>query len=271
MRICCWNVKRASDSSAAWQLLEEISPDVALLQEVTAVPKNISDKYTVAMHLAAGKKWGTSQRFYTAILVRGKIESPIPLSSRWDWVNGELDHFRGNLLAYQVNVLGQVFRVMSVYSPAWPVDPERLREFDVNPIKLKQNPNVWVTELLWAALLDTCNSDQPPWVVAGDLNSSETFDHMWGSGPRGNREILDRMNDLGLRECLRQSQSTLVPTFRNPSNGQIVHQLDHLFVSAKLATHLTSCKTGERDRVFGESLSDHLPIIADFALPADAG
>jgi endonuclease/exonuclease/phosphatase family metal-dependent hydrolase len=63
----------------------------------------------------------------------------------------------------------------------------------------------------------------------------------------------------------------LVPTFRNPSNGQIVHQLDHLFVSAKLATHLTSCKTGERDRVFGESLSDHLPIIADFALPADAG
>jgi exonuclease III len=236
---------------------------------VTAIPKSISANYEVAMHRAAGKKWGTCQKFYTAILVRGTIGAQIPLSSQWNWVNLEINHFKGNLLAYQVNVLRQTFRVMSVYSPAWPVDPVRLREFDVNTIKLQQNPQIWVTELLWAGLLDTCDSGQPPWIVGGDLNSSETFDHMWRSGPRGNREILDRMNDLGLRECLRQSQSRLVPTFRNPSNGQVVHQMDHLFVSAELATHLTSCKTGEHDRVFGESLSDHLPIIADFALPTD--
>lgn len=244
---------------------------MALLQEVTVVPKSISDKYQVALNCAAGKKWGTFQRFNTAILVRGTISAPFPLSSRWDWVNQEINHFKGNLLAYQINVLGQAFRVMSVYSPAWPVDPARLREFDVNPVKLKQNPKVWVTELLWAALLDNCNSGQPPWIVGGDLNSSETFDHMRGSGPRGNQEILARMHDLGFRECLRHSQSALVPTFRNPSNGQITHQIDHLFVSAELATYLTSCKTGEHDRVFGESLSDHLPIIADLALPTDAG
>jgi exonuclease III len=234
---------------------------LALLQEVNAVPKSISDKYAVVLHRAAGSNWGTSQPFGTAILVRGKIGAPVPLTSRWDWANRELEHFKGNLLAYHVTVLGQQFRVLSAYSPAWPVDPERIREVDVEPVKLKLNPKVWVTELLWAALLDSCDPSQSPWIVGGDLNASETFDH---PSPRGNREILERMNDLGLRECLRHSQGALIPTFRNPSNGQIVHQMDHLFVSQSLASRLISCGAGEHARVFGESLSDHLPIVADF-------
>ncbi len=251
-------------TSAAWELLNEISPDLALLQEVGGLPQSISDQYDVVIHRAAGNF--QPQRFSTAILARGTVGPPIPLSSPWDWVSREFEHFKGNLLAHHVSVRGHEYRVLSVYSPAWPVDPERLRGVDVEPVKLKLNPKVWVTELLWAALLDSYDADHPlPWVVGGDLNASETFDTMWAGGPRGNREILDRMQDLGLLECLRHWNGRLVPTFRNPRDGRIVHQMDHLFVSESMVARLVSCTTEEHTRVFDASLSDHLPIIADFA------
>jgi endonuclease/exonuclease/phosphatase family metal-dependent hydrolase len=100
-----------------------------------------------------------------------------------------------------------------------------------------------------------------PWIVAGDLNSSVTFDK---PRPRGNQEIQDRMSDLGFTECLNFHQGELTPTFKNPSNKQIVHQMDHLFVTEHLRSKLLSCTIGDADRVFTGSLSDHLPIIAEF-------
>jgi len=263
-------MRRASRKSAAWELFNEISPDLALLQEVSGLPRSIADQYQVVMRAAAGK--GHPQPFSTAILARGIVGAPIQLSSRWGWVNRELERFKGNLLAHHVSVLGSEYRVLSAYSPPWPVDPERLRGIDVEPVKLKLNPNVWVTELLWAALLDSCDAKHPlPWVVGGDLNSSETFDNMWAGGPRGNREILDRMQGLGLRECLRQWNHELVPTFRNPRDGKIVHQIDHHFVSESLAARLVSCSTAAHAQVLDASLSDHLPIIADFRNQAPSG
>ena len=104
------------------------------------------------------------------------------------------------------------------------------------------------------------------WIVAGDFNLSETFDN-WPGGPRGNVEYLERMQSIGFTECLRHYHGKLVPTFRNPRGGAIKHQIDHLFVSPPLIEHLCDCRTGDPDRLFGEGLSDHLPIIADFDLP----
>lgn len=261
MRVCCWNMRRASVNSPAWALFDEIAPDIALLQEVEGIPITVAAEYKAAMREAA------KNRFNTTILAKGTIGSPLSLTSAWDWVNRELENFRGNLVAHSVTVDGRQFRVMSVYSPAWPVDRERLREVDVTPVKLKNNPDVWVTELMWAALRDCSDSTEPAWIVGGDLNASETFD-MRPSGSRGNREILDRMEALGFTECLRRAQGELIPTFRH-SSGQIVHQMDHLFVSNSIAANMVSCSAGDRARVFGlgtvgHSLSDHLPIVADF-------
>ena len=39
-----------------------------------------------------------------------------------------------------------------------------------------------------------------------------------------------------------------------------------MFDSEGLAAGLTSATTGSGERVFGEKLSDHLPVIADFDL-----
>lgn len=97
---------------------------------------------------------------------------------------------------------------------------------DLREIKLTQSPKLWVTELLWAALRDAAPGE--PWIVGGDLNSSETLDNMWKRGPHGNREIQDRMRAPGLFESLR-GDGPSVPTFRNPREKYVVHQLDHLF------------------------------------------
>jgi hypothetical protein len=248
MRVVAWNMRKATKASPAWDYLLELAPDLALLQEVGSVPGTVGQTYQRVARRAAGKTGGF-QKFSTAVLARGEVGPSIPLSSEWAWVNQELDRFAGNLVAESVTLAnGSCVRTLSAYSPAWPVARDRLLGVDVSQVKLVHSPDVWVTELLWAA-----------------LNCSETFDDMWPNGPHGNREVLDRMKALGFTECLRHANGVLVPTFRNPRGGKVIHQMDHLFASASLVERLTNCETGDAERVFGRSLSDHVPIIADFS------
>src|SRR5690606_22160307 len=109
------------------------------------------------------------------------------------------------------------------------------------------------------------------WIVGGDYNSSETFDKEWqdehgvkyGIRSSGNREIFNRMNALGFTECLRKFNDRIIPTFKH-SRNKIIHQLDHLYVLNNLYSRLKQCNVGDASIIFGNSLSDHLPIIADF-------
>lgn len=218
------------------------------------------------MAYATGKQ-GSVQKFSTVILVRGQFGNPISLRGSAEWVDAELDRFAGNLVASRVlPSAGLPLNAVSVYSPAWPVDRSRLERVDVSSVRLTQNRDVWVADLLWSALAGNSSLTSKPWVVAGDFNLSETFDLR--GGPRGNREYLDRMADLGLVECLRTAKGGLTPTYRNTDKTTIKHQMDHLFVSESLARRLRSCDVGSEDQIFGQNLSDHLPIIADFAMDA---
>lgn len=256
-----WNCRSAPASSAAWDLLMEISPDIALLQEVGALPGFVKEAYTHMVERPL-KKNGQQQRFSTAVLVRGAL-SPEPLSSAMDWVDAELKRFRGNLLSCLAEpVNGPAINVVCVYNPAWPIDRTRFHGLDVSAVKLKLDPDVWVGDVLWAGLHHRQFAPGELWLVGGDFNLSESFD--WRPrGPRGNKEYLDRMAALGLVECLRRSTGCLTPTFRNTDGQAVKHQLDHLFVTEHLALALVACSTGSQQRVFGH-LSDHLPVIADF-------
>jgi exodeoxyribonuclease-3 len=175
-----------------------------------------------------------------------------------------LQLFAGNLVARHITPdSGPPLRVVSVYSPAWPVDRARLKGLDVSSVKLTLNRDVWVSDLLRASLAHMKLDRREPWVVAGDFNLSETFD-LWPGGPKGNREFLDRVGALGLEECLRLTKGVLTPTFRNPRAGVIKHQMDHLFVTPALSLRLAQCDAGLAEVVFDRRLSDHLPIVADF-------
>lgn len=266
-RVITWNCRHASSASKLWDYLLELAPDVALLQDFGVVPKPVLEAYTHLRNESLAQPGG-APRYLTGILVKGQGTGDIPLPAPNDWVARELEHFEEFFLAKQVVLASGIsLRVMSVYSPAFAVDPTRLEGIDTTGIQLTRNRNVWGTELLWATLRSMSIPASDSFIVGGDLNASETFDYLWGKKPRGNREFLDRMEALGLHECLRLSKGGLTPTFRSPRGGSIVHQIDHLFVTDSLSKQLIGCDVGSTDRVFGSSpmLSDHLPVIADFA------
>ncbi len=263
MRILTWNCRRATAKHPLWDYLAELEPDMAMLQEVGAIPEPLHDSYEIKLASSRAKN-GRSQRFSSALLVKGTIGQAVPLTSPHAWVREQLAYFGGNILAFDVTVGARhKMKAVAVYSPAWPVDRVAYADQDVSDVKLTQNPNVWVTDLVTAALRNSRSDDIGAWVVAGDFNSCETFDS-WQGGPRGNREWLDRMARLGFTECLRHHQGRITPTYQGPGKTTPSCQIDHLFVSEQLALRLSRCVTGDAERVFGQTLSDHLPIIADF-------
>lgn len=265
-RIVAWNCRRAALKSGVWDYLLELDPDVALLQEVISVPPSVLDVYASA-EATAVTRTGGPQRFRTAVLVRGEIAGDVELPAPNEWVARELAFFRGNFVAKQVTLrTGLDLKVISAHIPAFPIDWSRLEGVDTTGIQLTQNRHVWPSEILWASLRSMGFAADEPFVVGGDFNSSETFDTLWSGGPRGNRELIDRMNALGLHECLRAFQGQLTPTFRSTRGGSVIHQLDHLYVTSALLRKLVRCDVGSAERVFRStpSLSDHLPIVADF-------
>lgn len=263
-RIVSWNCRGAAGGSGVWDYLLELKPAVALLQEVGAIPDEVCRQFA-SHHERAVRTDGTQQAFSTAIMVRGAIGAPITLAGHSASVDADLKRFAGNLVSRVVSLpMGLPLNAVCVYSPAWPIR-ERLPGADPSGVRLTQNRDFWLTDILWASLKHHAPTPLDLWVVAGDLNLSETFDE-WRDGPRGNREWLDRMCALGLVECLRRAQGRLTPTFRNADGGAIKHQMDHMFVTEALASRLISCETGPPERVFGSNLSDHLPLVADFRL-----
>ena len=268
MRVLTWNCRRAKASSPLWEHLRELNPDIAILQEVSSLPSPLQASYDIRMTHPRTRKGG-SQRFASVLLVKGIINEEIALRSTRSWVDAQLKHFAPNLLAHRVTPAGGAsLIVIGVYSPAWPVDRAAYRGLDVSDVKLPENPEIWVSDLLVSALRDSVSPSQAS-VVAGDFNACETFDS-WKNGPRGNRRWLDRMAGLGLIECLRHRAGRLTPTFRRPGTLAAHCQIDHLFVSKGLAACLEDCTTGDPAVVFGVPLSDHLPIIAAFSWDVNA-
>jgi exonuclease III len=262
VRAVTWNCHGATSSSKLWNRLKEMNPDVALLQEVGSVPDKDFDGFH-AISRVAKRKDGKPQRFATFVIAKEGIVAEIHLSSSIPWVQRELEWFTGNLVGCTVKINGLgLTNLISVYSPAWPVDRTRIANEDTTKVKLKLNDDVWVADLLRCYLSETFRTQKTQWIVAGDFNLSETFDS-WPGGPRGNREYLDGMEALGLTECLRKKKGKLTPTFLNTDKKTHKHQMDHLFVTAELASRLDDCFVGPQD-ILEERLSDHLPIIADF-------
>ena len=141
-----------------------------------------------------------------------------PLTSPKPWVQRALSEFSGNLVCCRIGFAANALNVVSVYSPAWPVSRERLEAVDTSGVQLALNPDVWLSDILLAALRAIDGLQSGLWIVGGDFNSSETFDLK--DGYRGNREYLERMAAFGLTECLRHSMGALTPTFRNTRGGK---------------------------------------------------
>jgi len=261
MRVITWNCGRSTKEKNIWKHLQELSPDIMLLQEVSSFPNWIENNYIYEYEKSSTKN-NTKQRFGNLLVHNGENRQEIELLTDLAWVNKEIKKFKGNLLSYNTKLNNNTLNLISVYSPAWPLNINLLNQEQISSVKLTQNRELWLADLLWYALKCNINLSEY-YIIGGDFNLSTTFDS-WGKNPRGNQEYLDRMRDIGLIECLKEYNERLIPTFKNPKNNMILHQIDHLFVTSKLYTKINYCHIGDESLIYGNKLSDHLPIIADF-------
>ncbi|MEI7629490.1 MAG: endonuclease/exonuclease/phosphatase family protein, partial [Bacteroidota bacterium] len=148
-----------------------------------------------------------------------------------------------------------------IFSPAWIVNPDSINYSEIKGIKLELAKQIWPTEILYSGLINEKITVDEHWIIGGDFNSSPTFDTLWPGGPRGCQEIIDRLYALNLKESLHEYNKKLVPTFRNPNGGKIIHQIDHVFLSERLFSNLTSSNVLSELGVFENKLSDHYPIL----------
>lgn len=250
VRIVTWNVRGAAAGRNTWELAAALGADILMVQESGTIPVGAFPRHALVEHRTI-RKGGGEQQTAAVLLVRGKIVAEVPLR-----VRQEHEHLlrlaRNNMHAHEVALdHGERIGVLHAYCPPWPL--ERMHGSDV-----------WLTHLLEDAVRNLEGRGGMPWVVAGDLNLSETFD-MRSREPRGNKAFLDAMTAAGMIECLRHSRGALTPTYRH-RDGSLIHQIDHLFVNGPLAERLLCCDTAPAELVFAPRprLSDHLPIIADF-------
>ena len=263
MKVLTWNVNKAGESRRElWQMVQREDADIVLLQEVSGIPGWIRNQYQC--HVISPRYFeGHNAPFSSAVLSKGSINATRYLESELEWVNKIYSERYGWIVGCEITLAcGELFRVVAVHSPAFPIPRDQWTDVDVSAVKLTKNPELWFTEILWALLRSAGISDDTNWIVGGDLNSSVKFDE---PKDRGNREIVGRLNALGLTDCLSHYHGGAVPTFQH-SGKSIEHQLDYCYVNAPMLERLTQARVPSAEDVFHRRprLSDHLPILCEF-------
>ena len=263
MKVLTWNVKYASTYSAAWEFLKREAPDIALLQEVTKLPDWILDSYN--NHQVYPRFFsGARAKYSNVILSIWPINNARFLNSSLDWVNDIHRTRPGWILECEtIPEAGDPIRLVSIHSPAFPVPKDTYKGIDTSSIQLKNNPDLWFTEILWSLLCNEAIDDGVRWIVGGDFNTSVLFDK---PKDRGNRMVIERMNELGLTDCLSHFKHKPVPTYKPPV-GSVIHQLDYCYVNEPLMQRFDGARVPDQSEIFESKpkmLSDHLPIICEF-------
>ena len=264
MKVLTWNVNKAGElrRRKLWEMVQREDADIVLLQEVTGIPGWIRERYQC--HWISPRYFeGDNAPFSSAVLSKGAIDATPYLESELEWVNKIYRERWGWIIGCEITLdTGERFRVVTVHSPAFPIPRDQWADVDVSGIKLTNNRKLWFTEILWALLRTASISDDTNWIVGGDFNSSVKFDE---PKDRGNREIIERLNALGLTDCLSHFHDGPIPTFQQ-SRKTVEHQIDYCYVNTPILKRLTQARVPSHEDVFHPKprLSDHLPILCEF-------
>lgn len=277
MRILTWNVNRARASSPLWGLFEELSPDIAVLQEVSGIPKRVLKQYSV-IERCPQQKNGTCQGFRIAVLYRGELESILPFGGP-PTVREVLRALSENVIPVKLYVKSAPLYLVGVYVPPWALDDSfaaPLLERVDRSIAAGNSRKLWLTEFLWAWLKEFLPADIP-FVLAGDFNVAETFKF----NVQSNKETIRRFFDLWLVDALYYVHGGPVPTYLNPKRRddpvrRAEHQIDYVFISETLKDRIQNAFVPPQEKVFGSAagfgdskmLSDHLPVVVDLDIDA---
>ena len=256
MKILIWNIKRGGDNSLSWDIIIKHNPNVCLLQEVTSVPEKISNIFQVIEEFPTNKTLN-NQKFKSVILLRKGEQYSIPKFNFSNKTSEKIyNHFKGNLLGISSNN----FTFINIYSPPWEI-PESLFEWEnVSHLKLKKNPKLWITEILYDIVKSTDFTNNL--IFGGDFNHSIKFD-FGRNGNRGNQEIINRFHQLNYFDSLSEYNGGLIPTFQNPRGKEITHQIDYLYLNKSQIKNIKSCSLVYKREVLKNKISDHFPILLE--------
>ncbi len=267
MRVATWNMafwSHRPEHDRAWHwLLDTMKPDVALVQECVVpnwVPSSGWSVHWARAYPESKQTWGTG------IVARHPIK-PARLPDLDAWLatlppsvpgKGGLPgiHRTDAWLASGVLAVPSLGPTVfhSVHCPAYPIERRRLDGIDISGMKLKKNPELWFTDVLFFFLK---NLDQA--FVGGDFNASRLLDVTLGE--RGNNEFFDRIASEGLVSLHRKFHDHDQQTFFQ--NRKAPHQLDYLYGDAKVAARVSSCDVVPYEQV--REYSDHAPLVANLA------
>ena len=263
MKFLTWNVNKSTESrTGLWEMVQREDPDIVLLQEVNRIPKLFRNHYQ--FHEIRPRYFiGENAPFSMAVMARGSIDSTPYLKSNVEWINKIHKEQYGWIIDCEITIsTGEQYWVVSVHLPSFEIPRNLWTEKNVAGIKLTNNRDLWFTEILWAQLRDVKISNDMNWIVAGDFNTSVLLDIPYN---RGNQEIIDRLNSLGLTDCLSHCHHGAVATYMH-SNKVVEHQLDYVYVNGPMLERLTQSRVPRQEDVFDQvlRLSDHLPIVCKF-------
>ena len=208
-------------SRAAWEWIEhDLDPDIALLQEVVAPP--IALNGTVLWQPIGGsRRWGS------AIYVKRVPVEHLPLDTYHGWVIAARIRLAPTILLTTLSLHAQIIHSYSITT---------LHHIFSD-----------LTVLLAHSRYK---------LVGGDFNAGLLWDKEYNTTTH--KILFDRVEAFGLSNCHRRFHEQEVQTFRNKRGKP--WQLDHLFISYRLANKLTSCDVIDRESLY--TFSDHNPIVA---------
>lgn len=223
MKIVTWNMnywqKRKKHEEAWRYLVNVIQPDIALLQETQPPDSYRGDG--LLFEPFSQYNWGS------AIYARGLSVEYVPIETYKGYV------IVGNIALPK----GKPLTTISLQSPI--VDTYSITELHRIFSDLTR-------------LLDRKRSYK---LVGGDFNAGLLFDEVWNI--RTHKVMFDRVEAFGLTNCHRRFHEKEEQTFRR--KGARPYQLDHMFISDKLADGLVSCDVLYNGEI--EALSDHNPLV----------
>jgi endonuclease/exonuclease/phosphatase family metal-dependent hydrolase len=207
--VLSWNMRRTRGKGAAWAAVDELAPDLALLQEVSQ-PPDIDAKRLVWQPIS-GRRWGS------AIYAKEGIElTPLDIDHTYPgWVTAA-DARRED---------GSSVTVISLHAPI-------IDGYSIAPL-----------HHILSDLTTTLDRRRSHIILGGDFNASLQWDQRQPQPTH--RIFFDRLLAFGLKSCLPLDGE--YATYRHNKGQSFPWRLDYIFVSAK--TKIMSARIVDDDEL----------------------
>jgi endonuclease/exonuclease/phosphatase family metal-dependent hydrolase len=217
---------RARESRAWDHLVQDLQPDVALLQEVHEEDAQrwhgVDGISIVFCRFRPDLVWGS------AVLTRGLPVAPVDVSNHiW------LSRLWGSVIVADVGTGDDVLRVASVHAQARAIPKSDLVGVDTTDLSVPGFKDVWPLYVIFHDLNDLlCPLEPPiPFLVGGDLNAARDLDKP--GRVTGNNAFFDLARDRGFRSLTEDRWGEERQTFHRSDSAP--YQLDHLLSDASTA------------------------------------